>query len=90
MPPYVASITESRRSPLVRTQLDEAAFADEWAEGQALTADEAVALALGARTSAAADGTARPDGASRTRTADLLGAIQALSQLSYSPARGEV
>jgi hypothetical protein len=27
------------------------------------------------------------DGASRTRTGDLLGAIQALSQLSYSPAR---
>jgi hypothetical protein len=26
-------------------------------------------------------------GASRTRTGDLLGAIQALSQLSYSPAR---
>jgi hypothetical protein len=30
------------------------------------------------------------DGASRTRTGDLLGAIQALSQLSYSPAREEV
>src|SRR6478672_827341 len=28
----------------------------------------------------------RDDGASRTRTGDLLGAIQALSQLSYSPA----
>ena len=27
------------------------------------------------------------DGASRARTGDLLGAIQALSQLSYSPAR---
>jgi hypothetical protein len=27
------------------------------------------------------------DGARRTRTADLLGAIQALSQLSYSPAK---
>ncbi len=27
------------------------------------------------------------NGASRTRTGDLLGAIQALSQLSYSPAR---
>ena len=26
-------------------------------------------------------------GASRTRTGDLLGAIQALSQLSYSPGR---
>jgi hypothetical protein len=30
------------------------------------------------------------DGASRTRTGDLLGAIQALSQLSYSPERGTV
>jgi hypothetical protein len=29
-------------------------------------------------------------GASRARTGDLLGAIQALSQLSYSPAVGEV
>ena len=29
-------------------------------------------------------------GASRTRTGDLLGAIQALSQLSYSPGRPEV
>ena len=29
------------------------------------------------------------DGASRTRTGDLLGAIQALSQLSYSPAAGK-
>jgi hypothetical protein len=28
------------------------------------------------------------DGASRTRTGDLLGAIQALFQLSYSPAEG--
>ena len=46
-------------------------------------------------TSTTAGGTSarRPcgcDGARRTRTADLLGAIQALSQLSYSPARGEV
>ena len=32
----------------------------------------------------------RDSGARRTRTADLLGAIQALSQLSYSPAEGEV
>jgi hypothetical protein len=31
--------------------------------------------------------TSHGDGASRTRTGDLLGAIQALSQLSYSPAR---
>jgi hypothetical protein len=29
-------------------------------------------------------------GASRARTGDLLGAIQALSQLSYSPAGGSV
>jgi hypothetical protein len=29
-------------------------------------------------------------GARRTRTADLLGAIQALSQLSYSPGEGQV
>jgi hypothetical protein len=29
-------------------------------------------------------------GASRTRTGDLLGAIQALSQLSYSPARDRI
>ena len=28
-------------------------------------------------------------GASRTRTGDLLGAIQALSQLSYSPGRAK-
>ena len=47
MPPYVASITEATLA-VVRTDLDEAAFADAWAEGQALTADEAVALALGA------------------------------------------
>src|SRR6266542_2403432 len=32
----------------------------------------------------------RASGASRTRTGGLLGAIQALSQLSYSPARGTV
>src|SRR5215831_1367036 len=32
----------------------------------------------------------RSVGASRTRTGDLLGAIQALSQLSYSPGRGTV
>src|SRR5579884_296804 len=31
----------------------------------------------------------RDDGASRTRTGDLLGAIQALSQLSYSPAAAQ-
>ena len=37
--------------------------------------------------SAAVRGT-RADGASGTRTRDLLGAIQALSQLSYSPSDG--
>jgi hypothetical protein len=31
----------------------------------------------------------RFNGASRTRTGDLLGAIQALSQLSYSPAAAQ-
>ena len=38
----------------------------------------------------AAGRTSIGSGASRTRTGDLLGAIQALSQLSYSPARGKV
>ncbi len=31
---------------MIRTQLDDAAFAEAWAQGRALTADEAVALAL--------------------------------------------
>jgi len=30
----------------IRTQLDEAAFAEAWEQGRALTTDEAVALAL--------------------------------------------
>ncbi len=38
--------------------------------------------------SAAIDATTG-NGASRTRTGDLLGAIQALSQLSYSPAAAQ-
>jgi hypothetical protein len=40
----------------------------------------------------AAEGGGLPaeNGASRTRTGDLLGAIQALSQLSYSPAATRV
>ena len=42
------------------------------------------------RTSGARASDAYADGANRTRTDDLLGAIQALSQLSYSPARAEV
>ena len=45
MPAQAVSITEATLAA-VRTDLDEAAFADAWAEGQALTADEAVALAL--------------------------------------------
>jgi hypothetical protein len=35
-------------------------------------------------------GEAGRNGAKRARTADLLGAIQALSQLSYSPVRAKV
>jgi len=31
---------------VIRAQLDEAAFAEAWEQGRALTADEAVALAL--------------------------------------------
>jgi hypothetical protein len=31
---------------MIRTQLDEAAFAEAWGQGKALTADRAVALAL--------------------------------------------
>ena len=44
----------------------------------------------GAVSSRRAAGRAFFNGASRARTGDLLGAIQALSQLSYSPAVGEV
>jgi predicted ATPase len=47
MPPHVAKIRDQTLAA-VRPHLDEAAFADAWAEGQALTADEAVALALNA------------------------------------------
>jgi predicted ATPase/class 3 adenylate cyclase len=45
MPPYVANMT-AQTLAAVRPELDEAAFAVAWAEGEALTADEAVALAL--------------------------------------------
>jgi predicted ATPase/class 3 adenylate cyclase len=43
--PWVAGRNE-RTLTTIRTQLDEAAFAEAWGQGQALTADEAVALAL--------------------------------------------
>jgi len=36
------------RAASLRTQLDETAFAEAWEHGRALTADEAVALALDA------------------------------------------
>ena len=47
MPPHAAKIRD-RTLAAVRPQLDDAAFQDEWAVGQPLTADEAVALALDA------------------------------------------
>jgi len=47
MPPHVANIRDQTLA-VVSPQLDEAAFDDEWMAGQPLTADEAVALALGA------------------------------------------
>jgi tetratricopeptide (TPR) repeat protein len=43
--PWVASRNEETLA-LIRTQLDEAAFAEAWERGRTLTADEAVALAL--------------------------------------------
>ena len=42
---WVARMNEETLAT-IRTQLDEAAFTDAWKQGQALTADEAVALAL--------------------------------------------
>jgi hypothetical protein len=45
---------------------------------------------IGSRHGREAAGLPMVSGASRTRTGDLLGAIQALSQLSYSPAKGSV
>jgi predicted ATPase/DNA-binding SARP family transcriptional activator len=44
-PPWVVRINDAARTA-IRAQLDEAAFADAWEQGQALTTDEAVALAL--------------------------------------------
>jgi hypothetical protein len=52
-----------------------------------LSAEDEPAEVIMAR---AAGRTSVGSGASRARTGDLLGAIQALSQLSYSPAVGEV
>jgi hypothetical protein len=46
MPPHVAKIRDQTLA-VFRRQLDEAAFAAAWEEGRTLTADEAVALALG-------------------------------------------
>jgi ATP/maltotriose-dependent transcriptional regulator MalT len=46
-PPWLARINEQTLTA-IRTQLDEAAFAEAWEQGQALTAEEAVALALDA------------------------------------------
>ena len=44
--PWVAEMNEMTLNT-IRTQLDEAAFAEAWEQGRALTVDEAVALALG-------------------------------------------
>jgi len=43
--PYVTRMNEQTLT-VIRVQLDEAAFADAWAEGQRLTAEDATALAL--------------------------------------------
>jgi hypothetical protein len=43
--PYVAKRNETTLS-ILRSQLGEAALADAWAIGQALTVDEAIELAL--------------------------------------------
>jgi predicted ATPase/class 3 adenylate cyclase len=44
-PSWVGEVNEKTLAT-IHTQLDEAAFAEAWAQGQALTVDEAVALAL--------------------------------------------
>jgi tetratricopeptide (TPR) repeat protein len=44
-PPSLAKVNEKTLTS-IRAQLDEADFAEAWEQGQALTADEAVALAL--------------------------------------------
>jgi predicted ATPase/class 3 adenylate cyclase len=45
VPPFLAKVNEETLTA-IRTQLDDAAFAVAWEQGRALTADEAVALAL--------------------------------------------
>jgi len=45
VPPYLAKVNEEALTA-IRTQLDEAAFVEAWEQGRALTADDAVALAL--------------------------------------------
>jgi predicted ATPase/class 3 adenylate cyclase len=45
-PPFFAKVKDEAHTA-IRAQLDDAAFAEAWEEGQALTADEAIALALG-------------------------------------------
>ncbi len=47
MPPHFANMN-TKTLAAIRPRLDEAAFAHAWAEGQALSADEAVALAVNA------------------------------------------
>jgi hypothetical protein len=54
------------------------------------SASKTVAAPAGERRQRPLDRRPGRHGASRTRTGDLLGAIQALSQLSYSPERTEV
>jgi len=44
-PPWLAKLNEGTLA-VISAQLDEAAFAEAWEQGRALTADEAVALAL--------------------------------------------
>ena len=44
-PPFLATVNEEALRA-IRSQLDDAAFAEAWEQGRALTADEAVALAL--------------------------------------------
>ena len=45
-PPFLTKVNEEALTA-IRTQLDNATFAEAWEEGRALTPDEAVALALG-------------------------------------------
>jgi predicted ATPase len=46
VPPFFARVNEEALTA-IRAQLDDGAFAEAWEEGQALRADEAIALALG-------------------------------------------